>query len=112
MLTRYFNNKLKSSTMVKTTNNTFTEIQHIAYKIENNTAQLTDYQNYETLLTEVGLPRDFIFSYLKKADIDSWEALVEARAKEEKMQRENLKAMAVGGVVGIGIGVVLAQSHQ
>jgi|GEM_PF-2947708 len=98
--------------MIKTTDNTFTQIEHLAFKIENNTAQLTDYQNYENLLINVGLPRDFIFSYLKKADIDSWEALLEARTKQEKMQKENRKAMAIGGVVGIGIGVVLAQSHQ
>ena len=94
--------------MVTLSNPVFNELEHLSNKIEINTATIEDYKRYETLLIGAGLPRDYIFAYLKKAGFNSWEDLVYARRRKEQIRQERLEAAVVGGIVGLGVGLLLA----
>lgn len=94
--------------MVAINKSFYSELENLAGKIENNTANLADYRRYEQILTNAGLPRTYIFSYIKRAGFFSWEEFIKARIHQERAHQENQKAMAVGGLVGIGLGLILA----
>jgi hypothetical protein len=96
--------------MVTNNRNYYAELESLANKIENNTANLADYRRYEQLLANAGLPRTYIFSYVKRAGFSSWEEFIKARILQEKVHQENQKAKAVGGLVGIGLGLLLASA--
>jgi hypothetical protein len=86
--------------------NLYSELEELTQKIENNTAKVSDYQRYEYLLQEGGLSHDYIYSYLDRAGFNSWQDLIEARKNKER--KETMNAVAVGGLVGLGIGLLLA----
>lgn len=83
----------------------YNELENLTHKIEHNTATLSDYQRYEFLLEQGGLSHDYIYSYLNRAGFSSWQDLIKARKSKEKT--EMLNAVAVGGLVGLGIGLLL-----
>lgn len=83
----------------------YNELDHLCQKIENNSAKLVDYQRYEFLLTQGGLSRDYIFSYLNRAGFNNWQDLINARDNQET--KEIFKAVAIGGLVGLGLGLIL-----
>lgn len=83
------------------------ELEVLSHKIEQNTASLTDYKRYELILQEGGLSHEYIFHSLNKAGFNSWEELVEARKQKEK-RNSDIEAGIVGGLVGIGLGLLLA----
>ena len=73
--------------------------------IESNEATLEDYRRYEYLLQQEGLPKRYIYEYLERAGFYSWEDLVAARKSKENRNLAN--AAAVGGIVGLGLGLLL-----
>ena len=91
--------------MVIMNNQIYSELGILSQKIEDNTASVQDYNRYEELLLNAGLQKEYILSYLKKADLKSWEDLIKARNKQGKLREENQKMNAVGGLLGIAIGL-------
>lgn len=83
----------------------YSELERLTRKIENNSASLSDYQRYELLLEQGGLSRDYIYSYLDRAGFDTWQDLINARKNKEK--RDLINAAAVGGLLGLGVGILL-----
>lgn len=83
----------------------YNELELLTQKIEYNTASLSDYQRYELLLEQGGLTHDYIYSYLNRAGFNSWQDLINARKDKEKS--EMLNAVAIGGLVGLGVGLLL-----
>ena len=84
----------------------YNELELLCQRIETNTAKLADYQRYELLLTQGGLNREYIFSYLQRAGFNSWQELINAR--ESQKSKEILSAVAIGGLVGLGLGLILS----
>lgn len=80
------------------------ELEQLTHKIENNTATLQDYERYEVLLLQGGLPREYIYSYLRRAGFNSWEEFLAAR--KNKARREMISGAIIGGLVGLGLGVL------
>lgn len=80
------------------------ELEQLTQKIEFNTATLPDYQRYEELLLQSGLPRNYIYSYLRRAGFNSWEDFVAARRSKER--RQMISGAIIGGLVGLGLGVL------
>lgn len=80
------------------------ELEQLTHKIENNTATLQDYERYEALLLQGGLPLDYIYSYLDRAGFNSWEGFLAAR--QSKARREMIGGAIIGGLVGLGLGVL------
>jgi len=90
-------------------NQIYTEIDSLTEKIHHNTATLHDYKRYELLLLNAGLSREYIFSYLNKAGFNTWEEFIRAREIKQQLIEENQKSMVIGGLVGIGLGLLLAR---
>lgn len=86
--------------------NLYNELEVLTQRIENNTAELKDYSRYEFLLQQGGLTSQYIFSYLNRAGFSNWNELIEARKNIEKEETSN--AVVVGGIVGLGVGLLLA----
>ena len=80
------------------------ELESLAQKIESNTANLEDYYRYETLLSDGGLPHDYIYSYLYSAGFKTWEEFIDARLQNPK-DRNN--GSLIGGILGLGLGMRL-----
>ena len=93
-------------------NQLYNEIDDLTKKIQHNTATLVDYKRYEVLLLNEGLPRDYIFSYLNKAGFNTWEEFIRAREIKQQLAEENQKSMVIGGLVGIGLGLLLARLSE
>lgn len=87
-------------------NSLYNELEVLTQKIEKNTAILSDYQRYEYLLKQGGLSNDYIYSYLNRAGFNNWTELINARKNIENQETSN--AIVVGGLIGIGIGLLLA----
>lgn len=83
------------------------ELEVLTHKIEQNTATITEYHRYELLLKEGGLSSEYIFSYLRRAGFNSWQELVDAR-KDKEGKKETQNAVAIGGLLGLGLGLLLA----
>ncbi len=81
------------------------ELYDLTHKIENDEAELKDYQRYEYLLKKGGLSDEYIHSYLE--GINSWEELIQKRKNKDANQDFTI-ATIVGGIVGVGIGVLIA----
>ena len=83
----------------------YNELEVISQKIELNTANLKDYQRYEILLTQGGLNKEYIFSYLHRAGFNSWQDLINARNNQKT--KEAIEAVAIGGLLGLGLAIIL-----
>ena len=83
----------------------YNQLERLTKKIEDNTASLQDYQQYESILRKGGLTHDYIFSYLQKAGFNSWVDFVKARKNIE--YKERTLPVAIGGIIGIGVGLLL-----
>ena len=88
-------------------NNTYNELELLTQKIESNTAVLSDYQRYELILKNGGLSKEYIYSYLNRAGFNGWIDLINARKEKEK-EKDN-QAKLIGGIVGLGLGLLLAK---
>ena len=88
-------------------NNTYNELELLTQKIESNTADLNDYHRYEILLKNGGLSREYIYSYLSRAGFSDWHQLIDAR-KAKEIEKNN-SAKLVGGIVGLGLGILIAK---
>ena len=88
-------------------NNTYKELELLTQKIESNTANLNDYQRYEILLENGGLSKEYIYSYLNRAGFNSWDELINARKEKERVKDNNAKL--IGGIVGLGLGILIAK---
>ncbi len=88
-------------------NNLYNELEVLTQKIENNTAELVDYKRYEFILEKGGLSTEYIYSYLNRAGFNNWNDLILARKDKEKKKTSN--AVVVGGLIGLGIGLILAE---
>ena len=88
-------------------NNLYNELEVLTQRIEQNSANLEDYQRYEFLLKKGGLSKDYIYSYLNRAGFNNWNELINAR-KEKENKKELTNATVVGGIIGIGLGLLLA----
>ncbi|HPV56646.1 MAG TPA: hypothetical protein PKW61_05925, partial [Tenuifilaceae bacterium] len=54
------------------------ELEYLTKKIENNQANLNDYQKYEEILLKGGLPKSIIENNLRKAGFNTWSEFVNA----------------------------------
>ena len=88
-------------------NNLYNELEILTQKIEQNSADLEDYQRYELLLKKGGLSTEYIYSYLNRAGFNNWNELINARKNKEN-KKELTNATVVGGIIGIGLGLLLA----
>jgi len=88
-------------------NNLHNELENLTQKIEQNSANLEDYQRYELLLKKGGLTTTYIYSYLNRAGFNNWNELIAARKNKEN-KKEVSNATVVGGLIGIGLGLLLA----
>lgn len=88
-------------------NNLYNELEVLTQRIEKNSANLEDYQRYELLLTKGGLTTEYIYSYLNRAGFNNWNELIIARKNKEN-KKEVTNATVVGGIIGIGLGILLA----
>ena len=86
-------------------NNLITELDVLSKKIEQNSASLSDYTRYETILLKGGLSHDYIFHSLNKAGFSTWEQFISARNKKEN--NVDAEAGVVGGLIGLGLGLLL-----
>jgi len=82
------------------------ELELLTKKIEANTAKVIDYQRYETILTRGGLTRERIYSYLKRAGFKTWTEFYKAR--NNKITSKNIEAGIIGGLIGLGVGLLIA----
>jgi hypothetical protein len=80
------------------------ELNVLTEKIEQNTAALEDYKRYEVILLNGGFRRDYIFSYLNRIGLQTWEDFVAIRQKNKK---DLDHASAIGGIIGMGWGLIL-----
>ncbi|WP_299836428.1 hypothetical protein [uncultured Tenacibaculum sp.] len=88
-------------------NSKYSELELLTQKIESNTADLNDYQRYEILLQNGGLSREYIYSYLNRAGFNNWNDLINARKEKERAKDNNAKL--IGGIVGLGLGILIAK---
>ncbi|NOZ46659.1 MAG: hypothetical protein GXO79_07725 [Chlorobi bacterium] len=88
-------------------NNLYNELEVLTQKIEKNSADLKDYQRYELLLKKGGLSTEYIYSYLNRAGFNNWNELIDARKNKEN-KKELTNATVIGGIIGIGLGLLLA----
>lgn len=88
-------------------NNFYHELEILTQKIEQNTANLEDYNRYETILLQGGLSSDYIHSYLNRAGFSNWSELVIARRNKEIEKSNN--AGVIGAIVGLGLGLLIAE---
>ena len=86
----------------------YNELERLTHQIEHNTASLDDYKKYESILTKAGLPREYLYNYLNRAGFTSWEDLSQARNGKEQIKQEKREASTVGGIVGLGLGLLMA----
>jgi hypothetical protein len=94
--------------MVTISRNLYTELESLTFRIDNNSASLDDYKRYELLLVNAGLPKHYIYDYLRRAGFSNWDDFVRARKIKEQSHQENLETAVVGGIIGLGIGLLLA----
>jgi len=87
-------------------NNLTHELEVLSQKIEDNSASLTDYKRYETILLKGGMSHDYIFENLSKAGFNTWEDLVKARKRKEK-RNGGIEAGIIGGLLGLALGLIL-----
>lgn len=90
----------------------YTELENLTIRIENNSANLKDYLRYEQILINAGLPREYIFSYLQRAGFSTWQEFINARNIKQQIQKEKLESLAIGGLIGIGIGLLLSSKSE
>lgn len=83
------------------------ELDFLSKKIETNTAVLADYQRYELLLKEGGLPQEQIYSYLQKAGLKSWQELITVRKNKE--MPSSAEALLIGSLLGLALGLILSE---
>ncbi|MEP2936864.1 MAG: hypothetical protein ABJM06_00620 [Gilvibacter sp.] len=88
-------------------NNLYDELEVLTQKIENNTANLDDYNRYESILLQGGLSLDYIHSYLNRAGFRDWNDLVLARRSKEVEKSTN--AGVIGAIIGLGLGLLIAE---
>jgi len=81
------------------------QLEILSNKIERNTATLDDYKEYEHILLNSGLKRDYIYAFINKAGFNTWEEFVNARKNKQK--EKNIGTAIIGGVVGLGLGLIL-----
>ena len=94
--------------MVTINRSLYNELESLTYRIDINSATLDDYRKYESLLVNAGLPKEYIYNYLRRAGFTNWDDLVKARKIKEKTHQENVETAVVGGIIGLGLGVLLA----
>lgn len=83
----------------------FEEIDLLSGRIRNNTATLSDYYRYEQLLTDGGMPYEFIQKVLDRVGFHTWEELLQMRQDSERDKFN--ESTAVGSVLGFGTGYKL-----
>ena len=98
--------------MALISNQIYHELEVLTQKIEQNTASLSDYKRYETILINAGLPREYIFSYLQRAGFTTWDDFYRARTIKAQANQEKLEAIAIGGLIGIGIGLLISAMND
>jgi hypothetical protein len=86
------------------------EIERLSQKIRNNTATLSEYQRYEQLLVDNGLPLNFVRSSLEKSGYRSWEELIRIR-KDETRDRYR-ETDTIGWLIGFGKSILLYDKLQ
>jgi len=81
------------------------QLEILSKKIEMNTATLDDYKQYEHILLNSGLTKDYIYTFLTRAGFQNWESFVSARKDKEK--EKNIETAIIGGIIGLGLGLIL-----
>jgi hypothetical protein len=85
----------------------YNELERLTLLIEDNSASIEDYARYEFLLTNAGLPREYIYSYLARAGFTNWNDLVQERRNKQKKQTK-IEEVVIAGLIGLGLGVLFA----
>ena len=91
-------------------------IEQLSDKIQNNTANLNDYEEYEKLLIQGGYSKKIILKTLKDANIETYKELIEKRNKiyaeikqskiEALERRKIVEGIAVVGLIALGLAVL------
>ena len=81
------------------------KLEILSNKIERNTATLDDYKEYEHILLNSGLKREYIYTFINKAGFNNWEEFLKAR--KSKQNEKNIGTAVIGGIVGLGLGLIL-----
>ncbi len=98
--------------MVKLDSNTEQRLIQLRNKIESNNANLDDYSEYETILTNTGkFSKDDILGRLKKYGFMDWKDYYSARQakifSDKKVINKNTEGELLGSILGLGLGVIL-----
>jgi len=83
----------------------FKQLEVLSRKIETNTATLDDYKQYEFILLNSGLTKEYIYTFLTRAGFKNWEQFVSAR--KDKQKEKNIGTAIIGGIIGLGLGLIL-----
>jgi len=86
-------------------NNYIYDLETLSKKIETNSANLDDYKQYENILLNSGLSREYIYNFLNRAGFKTWEEFASARNDKEK--EKNISSTVIGGIIGLGLGLIL-----
>ena len=81
------------------------KLEQLSKKIETNTANLNDYQEYENILMNSGLKKEYIYNFLNSAGFNNWEDFLSAR--KDKEREKNIGTAIIGGIIGLGLGLIL-----
>ncbi len=83
-------------------------------KIRKNVADVEDYNEYEQLLINSGaFEHNEIHSYLKKANLHSFDALIHARNQAKTLQdKKVIEGVAVVGLVALGLALIFSGSKK
>lgn len=74
-------------------------------KIEDNQAEVLDYQNFEAMMAAIGLPLEMIESLLSKNRFDNWEEYSKNR-KQANSSKSNEVSIVLGGILGMSSGAI------
>lgn len=85
------------------------KIKELKYKIGENTASLQEYQEYEQILINNGVPKEQLIGILRQNGIYSWEQYLLQRNKALKTfeQKRVLDSQIAGALMGVGAGLLL-----
>ena len=81
------------------------QLETLSKKIEVNSATLDDYKQYEYILLNSGLTKEYIYTFLTRAGFNNWEDFVSARKDKEK--EKNIGTAIIGGIIGLGLGLII-----
>lgn len=81
------------------------QLEILSKKIELNTANLDDYKQYEYILLNSGLTKEYIYTFLTRAGFNNWNDFVSAR--KDKQKEKNIGTAIIGGIIGLGLGLII-----